>query len=171
MPEFLCCYPYIKYFVFLVSFARDNWFKIDKKLLDSLVSTASTKGFRDLIEDNIDVLLYLEDMASVGNPKLEQILVNALLAYAILPALFGSFTFTKKGSLSINFAIFLLYQLFRYFRHQRMHDVLGMCLFSPTIDSGLLGYITSPPADPFDYAPIWNNSPVFAKEREFCRVQ
>lgn len=117
------------------------------------------------------MLLYLEDMTSVGNPKLEMILVNSLLAFAILPALFGSFTLNKKGTLSINFAIFLLYQLFRYFKHKRLHDILGRCLFSSQLDSGLSGYITLPPADPVDYSPTWKNEPIFTKDREFCRHQ
>lgn len=34
--EFICSYPFVKYFVFLVSFARDNWFRIDKKLWEAM---------------------------------------------------------------------------------------------------------------------------------------
>ena len=117
------------------------------------------------------MLLYLDDMSFVGNPKLETILVNSLLSYAILPALFGSFTFNKKGSLSINFAIFLLYQIFKYIKHQKMHDIIGRCLFSPNINAGLSDYISNPPLDPVDYRTQWHNEPIFNKEREMCRVQ
>ena len=34
--EFISSYPFIKYFVFLVCFARDNWFKIDGKLIEAM---------------------------------------------------------------------------------------------------------------------------------------
>jgi len=129
------------------------------------------KSLRDLVEDNIDMLLYLDDMACVGNPNLEKILVNSMLAFAILPALFGSFTFSKKGTLSINFAIFLLYQLFKYFKHQKMHDIIGRCLFAPLINQGLANFINSPPLDPPDYNTSWKNEAIFSKERDFCKVQ
>lgn len=94
-----------------------------------------------------------------------------MLAYAVLPTLFSSFTFNKKGSLSINFAIFLFYQIFRYFKHQRVHDLIGRCLFSAKIDKSLTQIINQPPADPYDYTAKWNGGAMFVKEKEFCRVQ
>jgi len=34
--DFISAFPYVKYFVFLVCFARDNWFRIDQKLVEAM---------------------------------------------------------------------------------------------------------------------------------------
>lgn len=34
--EFITSYPFVKYFVYLVCFARDNWFRIDNKLIEAM---------------------------------------------------------------------------------------------------------------------------------------
>lgn len=94
-----------------------------------------------------------------------------MLGFAILPTLFSSFTFMKKGTLSISFAIFLFYQIFRYFKHQRVHDLIGKCLFSPKIDQSLTQMISQPPSDPFDYSANWSKGAMFSTEKEICRVQ
>lgn len=59
-------------------------------------SAKKSKQLRDLIDDNVDILLYLDDLFGIGNDTLSKILINCLLSYTIIPCLFSSFTSSKK---------------------------------------------------------------------------
>ena len=75
---------------------RDLWNKIDEILPNQ--NLENHKTLKDLLDDNIDVLLFYEDLYNLNEKEISDTLTDTLFTYAILPSIFGSFTMSKKGS-------------------------------------------------------------------------
>jgi hypothetical protein len=74
------------------------------------------------------MLYFYDDLYAIGDPDLTNVLTDTLFTYAILPAIFGSFTMSKKGALSINLGVVLLFQIYEKISNQQVLDILSVCI-------------------------------------------
>lgn len=167
--KYILGYPYVKIFVYLALYIRDVWNKIDEILPHQTVENHKT--LRDLLDDNIDMLLFYEDLYRIEDPELNNTMTDTLFTYAILPSIFGSFTMSKKGSLNLQLGVFLLFQLYQYITNQQFLDMVSSCILLGKYPIELAEYISDPLPDPEGYSTEWNSDRLFVKDAEVMKSQ
>ena len=68
---------------------------------------------------------------------------------------------SKKGSLGLNFAIFLLFQLITHVSNKELLRILGLCILHPSLSKKVTQLIGTPPCDPYDYTFEWDGKKIF----------
>ena len=155
--EYMLSYPYSNYFINYACFVRDFWLYIDREYI--LKDQAMLKSS---LEDNVDELMYFHDLMNTPIPKLKivglshQMLANAFMTYCVIPCILGSFTIMNKGTMSLNFAIFVLYQIISAVEDTDFSNCLIGLLLRPRIHSKFDAMMKSPPLDPAEYHFQWN---------------
>lgn len=87
---------------------------------------------------------------------ISKILANALLAYAVFPAVFGSLYSQKKGVLSLNVSLFVIYKIFCCITYKPFLEAVALGIFSKTLKSEIVQrYIMSPHPVPQSYTFTW----------------
>jgi len=92
-------FPFISYFINLSCYLRDIWVKIDETLAESNIQNHSK--LTELLDDQYDLLMYIDDVFQLQKEKINTVLANCLLHYAIIPALLVPFTSSKRVYLSL----------------------------------------------------------------------
>ena len=100
----MCSFPFITFFVHFSCYLKDFWGKIDAELevLKFVLSNLQSKEIKyeiidSLLEDNQDMLFFIQDIFSMQKESISQVFSNALLNYAIIPGLLHSIKFSEKG--------------------------------------------------------------------------
>lgn len=98
----ISCYftslPSISYFPFLVCNLRDSIIKLnDESLSDDF------KSLNDINDDILDLILYFQDIFSLKNIKINNVLTNCIFYYLILPLLVGALISLTKVYKHINY--------------------------------------------------------------------
>ena len=162
-------YPYVKIFIFMALYTRDLWNKIDAILPNQTIENHKT--LKDLLDDNIDVLLFYEDLYRLNEPEVSNTLTDTLFTYAILPSIFGSFTMSKKGSLNLQLGVFLLFQIYENITDQIFIDMLSSCILLGKYPVELAEYISNPLSDPEDYYSEWCPKRLFVQDAQIMKKQ
>jgi len=150
-------------------YTRDLWNKIDAILPNQTIENHKT--LKDLLDDNIDVLLFYEDLYRLNEPEVSNTLTDTLFTYAILPSIFGSFTMSKKGSLNLQLGVFLLFQIYENITDQIFIDMLSSCILLGKYPVELAEYISNPLSDPEDYYSEWCPKRLFVQDAQIMKKQ
>jgi len=100
--------------------------------------------------------MYIDDLFHLNNEKLNEVLGNALLSYAIIPGLVGSFTSNKKGLLSLNLSLFLINFIFQYITFKPVVESLFVLLMSGELETNLIDLSKATAHNPASYNKKWN---------------
>lgn len=157
-------YPYCNYFMHYACFVRDFWLHIDKNYIlkdDSLLKSS--------LEDNLDEMMYLHDLLNSNKPEIKKVgfflmkmLINAFLTYCVIPCIVGSFTMvnkgrkTSKGTMSLNFAIFVLYQILSSASEPEVFEAVVTLILRHEAHVRVEELMKNPVMDPKDYNFVWN---------------
>lgn len=159
-------YPYAHYFINYACYIRDFWLNIDRNyfMKDETMLKSS-------LEDNVDELMYLHDLAHTTQTKLKKMLLNAFLTYCVIPCILGSFTAVHKGAMSLNFALYVLYQIVSSVSDPVLVDALCTLLLRPDFLVSVENLMKNPVLDPADYSFQWSSSTKQAYEFSLLRYQ
>jgi len=94
LQDYFTNFPFIGYFINLSCYLRDIWVKIDETLAESNIQSHSR--LTELLDDQYDLLMYIDDVFTLQKEKINTVLANCLLHYAIIPALLVPFTSSKR---------------------------------------------------------------------------
>lgn len=78
---------------------------------------------------------------------------------------------SKKGSLGLNFAMFLLFQLITHISNKELLKILGLCILHPNLSKKVTQLIGTPPSDPYDYTFEWDGKKIFQNESDYIKKQ
>ena len=91
------------------------------------------RNLKDLSEENLDILYYINDIFMLAKPKLNNCIANALILSCLNPILVSSFTDSKKGMLSLKLALYLIPLILKTLTHDPLKEWLILKLFSSKI--------------------------------------
>jgi hypothetical protein len=66
------------------------------KLNDEVISDDSFKSLKDIHDEILDLIMYIQDIFSLKIEKINYILINCLLYYLVLPLLIGGIVSIAK---------------------------------------------------------------------------
>ena len=89
--------PSISYFPFLVCNLRDSIIKLNDESL-----SVDFKNLNDINDDILDLILYFQDMFSLKNSKINNVLTNCIFYYLVLPLLMGALISLTKVLFKLN---------------------------------------------------------------------
>ena len=81
---------------------------------------------------------------------------NAFLIYCIVPCILPSFTMVNKGTMSLNFTIFVLYQIISAVNDPEFTNCLIGLILRPKIHVKFDEMMSGPVLDPQEYALLWS---------------
>jgi hypothetical protein len=131
---------------------RDQWTEVDRKLLDIGLSRGK---INDLLNEQLDSLLYLSDIFQINNPDVSRCLADAFLRLLALPLIAGSLGAERryKEHLGIPAATYFLVQIFTHIKHSSVVNTLLVAMFLPQIPASLHAAIQGhPPLPPASYS-------------------
>jgi protein CLEC16A len=92
--------PAISYFPFLVINLRDLIIKLNEESLSD-----DFKGLNDINDDILDIIMYFQDIFSMKNPKINNVLINCIFYYIVCPLLIGAITSFSKVITILTFSL------------------------------------------------------------------
>lgn len=90
------------------------------------------RNLKDLAEENLDILYYINDIFLMGRKQVNDCVANALILATLNPILIASFTDCKKGILSLKLALYLIPLLLNTLHYSDLTDWLLLKIFSNT---------------------------------------
>lgn len=163
--KYLCSLPSISYFSFIACRLRDLTISVDRAAFGYTdQGQFDYSQFKLIHDDLVDEILYLQDIFSLNNEKLNSILINCLMYYYILPLLFDSIiiqrdfkTYDKK-LISPQFAMYLISLMIRSIKNESMINILVYLLFNKKINREILkSFIYTKHRSPSNYYFEWKD--------------
>jgi len=153
LQNYFTNFPFISYFINLSCYLRDIWLKIDENLAESTIQSHSK--MTELLDDQYDLLMYIDDVFQLQKEKINTALANCLIHYTIIPALLVPFTSSKRGMININLSLYLINLLLNSINHLDIVEFIVITLFSKKIDSSFLELTKTIPEEPVCYSKTW----------------
>ena len=147
VKEYLKGLPSAAFFANIACYLRDKWFRINQGYVGDLetiiMSSKKRETLWSLIEDSNELLYFFQDIFDLGMDHVNTLLANALLYYAFLPTIIATICYVEKGEppLHINFALYLLIQVFKIVQFKPIIDTLVSVMFYSKIHKDLIPYI------------------------------
>jgi len=154
LDTYLTNFPFAMYFVNLSCYLKELWIKSDQSIPESHAKN-QTK-LQDYLDDQYDLLMYIEDIFKLGNEKLNKILANALLSYAIIPTLLAPLASNDRGTLSLNLSLYLINLILSSITYTPLLEFIYVFLFSPNLNTELQTLKQSIPDVPASYCTNWS---------------
>lgn len=152
--EHFCCLPAITYFTNISCSFRDLIIKMNNKIMND---DSNYSGLYDYHDEIITEILFFQDILSVGNIKISNILINSLFYYTILPLLCGSLISIKKPVIAISTSLYVLISLFDKIKDESFKNCLFCVLFFNKVSKKILSLIKEYPTDPTNYHNNWKD--------------
>jgi len=147
--------PFVNYFVHLACFMREEWIKMDQKILEYI--RESPEKVSTLIGNHQDWLYFFQDFFNLQIPEVNELLANTLLSYAILPVLVRSCcVIEEQPIIEMNLAFFLLSEIFKTINHDPLLNTIVAAIFHPKTDAGLYEYVRQYPVHPDSFMKQWD---------------
>lgn len=143
--------PCITYFPFLACRLRDLIVKLNEEIISD--DQVSLKNIHD---DIIDDILYIQDIFSLKIEKINYILTNSLFYYMVLPLLCGSLVSMTKPLIAISVSLYVTLTLFHYIKNQHFLNLLYTVFFSEKLNEKLVKYMEVYPKNMKNYFFDWN---------------
>ncbi len=87
--------PSISYFSFLVINLRELILKLNEETLSD-----DFKNLNDINDDILDIIMYFQDIFSIKNNRINNVLTNCIFYYIVFPLLIGAITSMNKVELN-----------------------------------------------------------------------
>ena len=168
--EYIQSLPCINYFIFLSYRLRDlsifinNLAGYNKNFNEQTNYKFNYKKLKDNHDDLIDQILFLNDIFSLNNDDISNILINSLLYYYICPILIDSLIVnkkeiknpSKKGLISPQLSLYILSFIIFNCNNEFLINIIIEFLFNKNINKDILyNYIISKPNEPLNYYFFW----------------
>ncbi len=127
--------PYSTYWNNLTLTLSSTWSHIDR-LIESY-SPKEASRLQALVHESQDILLFIQDILHLEIPAVNDMLSNAFLWNCLQSSLLNSFTFSKKGCLSISLAMLLLQESLCKLSHPVLLNTITKSLFQTSLEPRL----------------------------------
>jgi hypothetical protein len=151
ITDYFASLPSITYFPFLACRLRDLIIKLNEEIISD--DQVSLKNIHD---DIIDDILYLQDIFSLNIEKINYILTNSLFYYLILPLICGSLVTMSKPLIAISVSLYVILGFFHYVKNEHFLNLLFYVLFSEKLNKKLVNYMETFPKNIKNYFFDWN---------------
>lgn len=150
--DYFSTLPSITYFPFLACRLRDLVLKLNEQILldDQYI-------LKNVHDDIIDDILYLQDIFSLKLDKINYILTNSVFYYLILPLLCGSLVSMTKPKIAISVSIYVLLTLFYYIKDENFLNSMFTICFAEKMNEKMIRYIEEYPKNVKNYFFDWNS--------------
>jgi hypothetical protein len=124
---------------------RDQWVAIDRKLLE--LDPSQVGRLDDLLNEQVDSLLYLNDIFDIDVPEVSFSLGDSFLRLLALPLVAGSLGAKRRlrEHLGLPTATYFLVQIFAHIKHSPVINTLLTAMFMPLLQPSLHAAIQGPP--------------------------
>lgn len=112
---------------------------------------------KNIHDDIIDDILYLQDIFSLKIEKINFMLANCIFYYLVLPLLCGSIVSLTKPKIAISVAIYLMLTLFYLIKDEAFNNMLFVILFYEKLTKKLLRYMDDYPKNVRNYFYDWTS--------------
>jgi len=154
LDVYLTNFPFINYFVNLAQYLKDIWTNIDEILPDCYFKDCTKLA--ELLDNQYDLLIYIDDIFKLDRNRISQILSNTLLSYLIIPNLIAPLTSSTKGAISLSLIQYLLNLIFSCLTYPPLLETIYVYLFSPKVNEELITLSHESPKAPSSYQKEWN---------------
>jgi len=110
----------------------------------------------ELLDNQYDLLIYIDDIFKLNRNRISQILSNTLLSYLIIPNLIAPLTSSTKGAISLSLIQYLLNLIFSCLTYPPLLETIYIYLFSPKINEELINLSHESPRTPSSYQKEWS---------------
>jgi hypothetical protein len=117
----------------------------------------SQESLKNVHDDIIDDILYLQDIFSLKLDKINYILINSLFYYTIMPLLCASLISMTKPVIAISVSIYMILNLFHYIRDESFLNTLFAVLFEDKLSKRMHLYMLDYPKNIRNYFFDWNS--------------
>jgi hypothetical protein len=125
------------------------------KLNDEIISN-DQHVLKNIHDDIIDDILYIQDIFSLKIPKINYILTNSMFYYTILPLLSNSLISMTKPKVAISISLYILVSLCHYIKDEGFINMLIIVLFGSELSPELIKLIEEYPKSVKNYHLDWN---------------
>jgi hypothetical protein len=124
---------------------RDQWVAIDRKLLE--LDPSQVGKLDDLLNEQVDSLLYLNDIFEIDVPEVSFSLGDSFLRLLALPLVAGSLGAERRlrEHLGLPAATYFLVQIFAHIKHSPVINTLLAAMLVPLIQPSLHTAVQGPP--------------------------
>jgi len=151
ITDYFASLPSITYFPFLACRLRDLIIKLNEEIISD--DQVSLKNIHD---DMIDDILYIQDIFSLNIEKINYILTNSLFYYLILPLICGSLVTMSKPVIAISVSLYVILSFFHYVKNEHFLNLFFYMLFSEKLNKNLVNYMETYPKNIKNYYFDWN---------------
>jgi hypothetical protein len=172
MPSFSAFFtnlPSLLYFTHLACQIRDDWLKLDLKGSDN--SFKLSKDYHNscsLSEDANEKLLYLQDIFTLNQQPINNIVINSLMYYTVMPLVVCQIglPLKKTSYINVNSSLFFLNQVFDALSYEPFHNIIVIIMLLHHVPKSLLTYSEELPRQPTTYSDKW----VYKKNSQIVKL-
>lgn len=125
------------------------------KLNEEIVSDDQI-SLKNIHDDIIDDILYIQDIFSLKIEKINLVLTNSLFYYVVLPLICGSLVSMTKPMIAISVSLYVSLCLFHYIKNEHFLNLLFTVMFSEKLKRKLVNYMEAYPKNIKNYFFDWN---------------
>jgi hypothetical protein len=111
---------------------------------------------KNLHDEIIDEILYLQDLFSLKVDKINYILTNCIFYFLVLPLLCGSLISMTKPKIAISVSMYVMVAIFNYVKDEAFLNLFFAVLFYEKLNKKLIRYIENYPKNIRNYYYDWN---------------
>ena len=152
--DYFSSLPAIQYFSYLSLVIRDLIIKLNEEITGS---DYSYNGLLSIQDDIIIDILFIQDIFSLENAKITNILINNLFHFTILPLLCGSICAINRPKIAISTALYSLILFFQHIKNESFNNLLYSLLFFPQISRKINKTMLNYPNAISNYYSSWEN--------------
>ncbi|EAR83388.3 CLEC16A, putative (macronuclear) [Tetrahymena thermophila SB210] len=169
LEKYLQGFPFITFYVNNACFMASQWIQIDNQIHQADYS--NYQKLSDLMSDQIDQILFWEDLIHSCNEQAKKISINSFISYALIPSIFNSFISTKKGKLSIYLSLHILTIILQHISNKEILEIIILTLFGEKINRKHLEWIQHPAQEPAHFNAQWSYRHFWDDYDDFLKKQ
>ncbi|CAG9312336.1 CLEC16A_1 [Blepharisma stoltei] len=130
------------FFNCLVSSIREEWIGLNGRINSKI----DFEGATNIITDNLDNLLYVNDIFEIGREEFNKELADYFMKIAMFPVIVGGIGAIerKEYQTSIPVSLFLASQIMKIIKYSIVQNCLAYILFSENLESSVLNLALNP---------------------------
>lgn len=134
--------PAVTYFPYVTLRLRDLIIRFN-----GVIASNNQEEFKDVHDDIIDQVLYIQDIFSLNIDKINYVLTNSLMYYVILPLICGSIISMSEAVISISLSMYILAVLFQNIKNESFLNLLFSIIFGESVDPKIEALMNKYPED------------------------
>lgn len=163
--EYFSSLPAISYFAYIAM----RLHTLSLKLNDEILSD-DHQLLKNVHDDLVDDILFLQDIFSLKIPRITYILTNSLFYYFIMPMLCGSLISMQKPRLGTSVVLYIFLAFFYFIKEESFLNTLFLTLFEENVNEALKNFISEEPEFPQNFFFEWNVQLKEANKKSFFEL-